>query len=103
VIMPVSNLIEALAVVKNGVPKMKGLFLFSLMSKIIKSTRLFVDESHVCGVGHDVNVGSLIDEGVHALEVSYAKELSKESGSKILPCGDASCWKAFKPIASLIA
>nr|GEY07651.1 hypothetical protein [Tanacetum cinerariifolium] len=31
------------------------------------------------------------------------KEWSKESGSKILPCGDGSCWKAFKPIASLIA
>ncbi|GKB39823.1 hypothetical protein Tco_0884765 [Tanacetum coccineum] len=31
------------------------------------------------------------------------KELSKESGSKILPCGDESCRKAFKPIASLIA
>ncbi|GKA45992.1 hypothetical protein Tco_0738788 [Tanacetum coccineum] len=31
------------------------------------------------------------------------KELSKESGSKILPCGDGSCWKTFKPIASLIA
>ncbi|GJX58193.1 hypothetical protein Tco_0289583 [Tanacetum coccineum] len=30
------------------------------------------------------------------------KELSKESGSKILPCGDRSCWKALKPIASLI-
>ncbi|GJV62965.1 hypothetical protein Tco_1473793 [Tanacetum coccineum] len=25
------------------------------------------------------------------------KELSKELGSKILPCGDGSCWKAFKP------
>ncbi|GJS72390.1 hypothetical protein Tco_0705231 [Tanacetum coccineum] len=23
--------------------------------------------------------------------------------SKILPCGDGSCWKTFKPIASLIA
>ncbi|GJR92219.1 hypothetical protein Tco_0264393 [Tanacetum coccineum] len=31
------------------------------------------------------------------------KELSKESGSKILSCGDGFCWKAFKPIASLIA
>nr|GEX50256.1 hypothetical protein [Tanacetum cinerariifolium] len=30
------------------------------------------------------------------------KELSKELGSKILPCGDGSCWKMFKPIASLI-
>nr|GEX49612.1 DNA-directed DNA polymerase [Tanacetum cinerariifolium] len=72
VIVLVSNLIEALVVVKNGVPKMKGLFSFSLMSKIIKSTRLFVDESHVGGVGHDVNVRSLINEGAHALEVSYA-------------------------------
>ncbi|GKE12946.1 hypothetical protein Tco_1416497 [Tanacetum coccineum] len=31
------------------------------------------------------------------------KELSKETCSKILPCGDGSCWKTFKPIASLIA
>ncbi|GKF63906.1 hypothetical protein Tco_0187354 [Tanacetum coccineum] len=31
------------------------------------------------------------------------KELSKETSSKILPCGDGSCWKMFKPIASLIA
>ncbi|GJY99713.1 hypothetical protein Tco_0517143 [Tanacetum coccineum] len=30
------------------------------------------------------------------------KELSKETGSKILPSGDGSCWKTFKPIASLI-
>ncbi|GJV72289.1 hypothetical protein Tco_1492284 [Tanacetum coccineum] len=28
------------------------------------------------------------------------KELSKEMSSKILPCGDGSCWKTFKPIAS---
>nr|GEZ62423.1 hypothetical protein [Tanacetum cinerariifolium] len=31
------------------------------------------------------------------------KELSKEISSKILPCGDGSCWKTFKPVASLIA
>ncbi|GJS34227.1 hypothetical protein Tco_0532609 [Tanacetum coccineum] len=31
------------------------------------------------------------------------KQLSKESGSKILLCGDGSCWKTFNPIASLIA
>ncbi|GJR55216.1 hypothetical protein Tco_1405737 [Tanacetum coccineum] len=31
------------------------------------------------------------------------KELSKKSGSKILPRGDGSCWKTFKPIASMIA
>nr|GFB65090.1 hypothetical protein [Tanacetum cinerariifolium] len=30
------------------------------------------------------------------------KELSKETSSKILPYGDGSCWKTFKPIASLI-
>nr|GEV84527.1 hypothetical protein [Tanacetum cinerariifolium] len=31
------------------------------------------------------------------------KELSKEASSKILPCREGSCWKTFKPIASLIA
>ncbi|GJX06870.1 ribonuclease H-like domain-containing protein [Tanacetum coccineum] len=31
------------------------------------------------------------------------KELSKEMSSKILLCGDGSCWKTFKPIATLIA
>nr|GEY54180.1 hypothetical protein [Tanacetum cinerariifolium] len=31
------------------------------------------------------------------------KELSKETSSKIPPCCDGSCWKTFKPIASLIA
>nr|GEW83384.1 hypothetical protein [Tanacetum cinerariifolium] len=30
------------------------------------------------------------------------KELRKETSSKILLCGDGSCWKMFKPIASLI-
>ncbi|GKE00890.1 hypothetical protein Tco_1388873 [Tanacetum coccineum] len=34
---------------------------------------------------------------------SWWKELSKETCSKIFPCGDRSCWKTFKPIASLIA
>ncbi|GKB50288.1 hypothetical protein Tco_0901041 [Tanacetum coccineum] len=31
------------------------------------------------------------------------KELSKKTSSKIFPCGDGSCWKTFKPVASLIA
>nr|GFC41268.1 hypothetical protein [Tanacetum cinerariifolium] len=31
------------------------------------------------------------------------KELSKETSSKILPCGDGTYWKTFKLIASLIA
>nr|GEZ05135.1 hypothetical protein [Tanacetum cinerariifolium] len=30
------------------------------------------------------------------------KEMSKESSSKIIPSGDGSCWKTFKPIDSLI-
>ncbi|GKA59236.1 hypothetical protein Tco_0758549 [Tanacetum coccineum] len=34
---------------------------------------------------------------------SRCKQLSKEMSSKILPCGDGSCWKTFKPIASLIS
>nr|GEV99465.1 calcineurin B-like protein 4 [Tanacetum cinerariifolium] len=38
-IVPLSNLITALAVVKNGIPKMKGLFSSSFISKIMKSTR----------------------------------------------------------------
>ncbi|GJZ83570.1 hypothetical protein Tco_0648743 [Tanacetum coccineum] len=36
------------------------------------------------------------------LDPSQWKELSKETSSKILPCGDGSDWKTFKPIASLI-
>ncbi|GJY70956.1 hypothetical protein Tco_0474659 [Tanacetum coccineum] len=36
--VPLSNLITALAVVRNGVPKMKGLFSSSLLSRITKST-----------------------------------------------------------------
>ncbi|GKC93361.1 hypothetical protein Tco_1158803 [Tanacetum coccineum] len=37
------------------------------------------------------------------LDPSRWKELSKETGSKILPSRDGSCWKTFKPIAGLIA
>nr|GEU68382.1 hypothetical protein [Tanacetum cinerariifolium] len=37
------------------------------------------------------------------LDPSRWKEMSKETSSKILPCGDRSCWKTFKPIVSLIA
>ncbi|GJQ91732.1 hypothetical protein Tco_0002871 [Tanacetum coccineum] len=37
------------------------------------------------------------------LDPSWWKELSKETSSKILPCGDGACWKTFKPVASLIA
>ncbi|GJU20012.1 hypothetical protein Tco_1153354 [Tanacetum coccineum] len=71
VMVPLSNLITALAIVRNGVPKMKGLFSFSLISKIIKSTRPFVDKFHVSRVGHDVHIRPLIDEGVHVLKAPY--------------------------------
>nr|GEW75682.1 hypothetical protein [Tanacetum cinerariifolium] len=37
--VPLSNLITTLAVVRNGVPKMKGLYSSSFMSKITSSTR----------------------------------------------------------------
>ncbi|GJZ62433.1 hypothetical protein Tco_0618570 [Tanacetum coccineum] len=37
------------------------------------------------------------------LDPSRWKELSKKTRSKILPGGDGSCRKTFKPIASLIA
>ncbi|GKB46930.1 hypothetical protein Tco_0897683 [Tanacetum coccineum] len=37
------------------------------------------------------------------LDPSRWKELSKETSSKILLCGDGSCCKTFKLVASLIA
>nr|GFB54808.1 hypothetical protein [Tanacetum cinerariifolium] len=37
------------------------------------------------------------------LDPSWWKESSKETSSKILPCGDGSGWKMFKLVASLIA
>ncbi|GKB64308.1 hypothetical protein Tco_0920494 [Tanacetum coccineum] len=37
------------------------------------------------------------------LDPSWWKELSMETSSKILSCGDGSCWKTFKRIASLTA
>nr|GEX09311.1 hypothetical protein [Tanacetum cinerariifolium] len=50
-----------------------------------------------------MNYGVEMDIIVEFFGPSRWKELSKESGSKILSCGDGSRWKAFKPIASLIA
>nr|GEU81586.1 cyclin-dependent kinase inhibitor [Tanacetum cinerariifolium] len=52
--------------------KMKGLFSFSLISKITKSYMHFIDKFHVSRVGHDVHIGPLIDEGVHVLKAPYA-------------------------------
>ncbi|GJY72532.1 hypothetical protein Tco_0476235 [Tanacetum coccineum] len=37
------------------------------------------------------------------LDPSWWKDLRKKMSSKILSCGDRSCWKTFKPVASLIA
>ncbi|GJS32090.1 hypothetical protein Tco_0530472 [Tanacetum coccineum] len=86
VIVPISNLIEALAVVKNGVHKMKGLFSFSLISKITKSIRPFIGEFRVGGVGHDVYVEPLIDEGVHVLKVPYAARLRTSELLSVVGC-----------------
>ncbi|GJX73176.1 hypothetical protein Tco_0311771 [Tanacetum coccineum] len=57
VMVPVSNLIMALLVVKNGVPKMKGLFSFYLTSKITKSTR------NICSAT-STNTSSAIPKGL---------------------------------------
>ncbi|GJV67916.1 hypothetical protein Tco_1483425 [Tanacetum coccineum] len=54
--------------ISNGVPKMKGLFSFSLISKTTKSTGPFVSKFHVSGVGDDIHIRSLINEGVHVLK-----------------------------------
>nr|GEW86257.1 hypothetical protein [Tanacetum cinerariifolium] len=45
-------------------------------------------------------VRDFLEISLQSCGLSRWKELSKESGSKILPCGDGSCWKMFKPIAS---
>nr|GEW34845.1 hypothetical protein [Tanacetum cinerariifolium] len=45
----------------------------------------------------------LVDIVVKFCVPSRWKELSKEMSSKILLCGDGSCWKTFKPVASLMA
>ncbi|GJV86865.1 hypothetical protein Tco_1530803 [Tanacetum coccineum] len=66
--MPVSNLIEALVVVKNGVPKMKGLFSLSLMSKITKSM------GYTCSVvcGQDGNRGASNDSSFSDVLINLA-------------------------------
>ncbi|GKF44819.1 hypothetical protein Tco_0131371, partial [Tanacetum coccineum] len=68
----VSNLNEAFTVVKNGIPRMKGLFSFSLMSIITKSAGSLVGEFHIGGVRHDVYIEPLIDKGIYMLKASYA-------------------------------
>ncbi|GJU11298.1 hypothetical protein Tco_1133694 [Tanacetum coccineum] len=50
---------------------------------------------------HDENI-FVVDIVAEFYGPSWRKELSKEMSSKILPCGDGSCWKTFKPIAGLI-
>nr|GEX33492.1 putative reverse transcriptase domain-containing protein [Tanacetum cinerariifolium] len=155
----------------NGVPKMKGLFSSSFMSKITKSMResrmsvsaglllvsfMYVDKGMTFTLdpwstrafmsfrpnmlqGSEVlndhlrfidiliaefaaseavnlelkmkgdmiikklNLNPTIDAMMRDfLDPFWWKELSKETSSKILPYGDGSCWKTFKPIASLI-
>ncbi|GKB48073.1 hypothetical protein Tco_0898826 [Tanacetum coccineum] len=61
VMVPISNLIVALAIVRNGVPKLKGLFFMP-----------FIGKSYVGGVGHNVHIRPLIYEGIHVLMVPYA-------------------------------
>ncbi|GJW28734.1 hypothetical protein Tco_0045609 [Tanacetum coccineum] len=115
VMVPLSNLITALAVVKNGVPKMKGLFSSSFISMIRKSTGILISEFAADGavkfalkmkgdmIIKNLNLKPMIDAIMRDFwtNPSRWKELSKETSSKILPCGDGSCWKAFKPIARL--
>nr|GEV95154.1 putative ribonuclease H-like domain-containing protein [Tanacetum cinerariifolium] len=86
VMVPLSNLIAALVVLRNGVPKMKGLFSFSLISKITKSTGHFVGKFYVSGVGHDVYIGPLIDEGIHVLKALYDARYFKFPFDVLLLC-----------------
>ncbi|GJY12963.1 hypothetical protein Tco_0382272 [Tanacetum coccineum] len=78
---------------------------------------VFITEFAVCGAVNlavkmkgDMIIKNLnLEPVINAMDVilefcspSWWKELSKEMSSKILPCGDGSCWRTFKPIASLI-
>nr|GEZ64247.1 hypothetical protein [Tanacetum cinerariifolium] len=76
----------ALAVVRNGLPKMKGFFSFSLISKITKSTGYFVGKLHESRVGHDVHIGPLIEEGVHVLKAPYAARYFEIPSDVLLLC-----------------
>nr|GFB59686.1 hypothetical protein [Tanacetum cinerariifolium] len=50
----------------------------------------------------DLNLKPTIDAMMREfLDPFRWKELSKETSSKILPCGDGSYWKTFKPIAKV--
>ncbi|GJU81157.1 hypothetical protein Tco_1283522 [Tanacetum coccineum] len=80
--------------------------------QIVKVTKLttgrLVDGSSCDGINMVIKNLDL-EPKVYAMDIvaefcgpSRWKELSKESGSKILLCGDGSCWKALKLIASLI-
>nr|GEY80665.1 hypothetical protein [Tanacetum cinerariifolium] len=60
------------------------------------SVRAFENLSPLRGLKSSMLGDQFYGEGL------YEKELSKETSSEILPCGDKSCWKTFKPVATLI-
>ncbi|GKF42653.1 hypothetical protein Tco_0125995 [Tanacetum coccineum] len=71
------------------------------------TTGRLIDDSSYGGIDmviKDLDLEPKIDAMMRGfLDPSRWKELSKETRSKILPCGDGSYWKTFKPVASLIA
>ncbi|GKA04898.1 hypothetical protein Tco_0684018, partial [Tanacetum coccineum] len=87
VIVPVSNLIEALAVVKNGVPRMKGL------------GKPFVGEFRIDGVGHDVHVRTLIDEGINTFNGFLGCKVNHATGWQ----PDASTTSSFLDVSLTLA
>nr|GEX02214.1 hypothetical protein [Tanacetum cinerariifolium] len=129
IILPLSNLISAFALVRNGVPKMRGMHSSSFMSKITKSigytkpatsinTSYTIPKGYIyeCDVVNfalkmkrDMVIENLdLEPKISAMmrdfwNSSQWKKLSKETGSEILPSGDGSRRKTFKKIASLIA
>ncbi|GJT38951.1 hypothetical protein Tco_0938816 [Tanacetum coccineum] len=85
--------IDLLALLENGV--LKSFHPFGVRCHVIPYS------SFKSEILYDV-VGT---SGYHCgvLRSFPAERIEQGNGSKILPCGDGSCWKAFKPIASLIA
>ncbi|GKC08622.1 hypothetical protein Tco_1000232 [Tanacetum coccineum] len=49
-------------------------------------SRPFISKFHLGGVGHNIHIGSLIDEGVHVLKVPYAARYFKIPSDVLLLC-----------------
>ncbi|GJU57603.1 hypothetical protein Tco_1235369 [Tanacetum coccineum] len=104
----VPNAISLVPSVNFTTPKDKSLVILDIFKKasLLTTSRLIDGSpcSKIDMVIKDLDLEPNIDAMMRKfLNPSRWKELSKKTSSKILPGGDGSCRKTFKPIASLIA